>query len=363
MSVFLVPENQKKVWWYRFVYKGRLIRKSTRQANYQAAVDMENAHKTALAKGTAGIFERKPVPTLAEFLTKRIEPWAKVRPSWTWFRSGIQPLVAHNIRRMDLDSITTETIAGYAADRQAQGLKTGSINRELRVLRRVLRLAAEWGVIPQAPKVKMHGPDGRRERVVSDDEFERYLTSATPLLAEVAIVLHDTGLRPDECHRLDWADINFTTGRHGAMLIRCGKTKAARRRLPLTARVRTVLAKRWEEHGRPEEGWIFETATKTGHIDHSTVKKAHRKALKLSRVRPFLLYNLRHSFATRIAPHVDAWTLCKIMGWASLSVAMVYVHASEDQVLAAFSDLGSQENGQGEDSRLLADGTEYVEVL
>ena len=286
-----------------------------------------------------------------------------MRPSWTWFRSGIQPLLAHNIKRMELDAITTETIAGYAADRQAQGLKTGSINRELRVLRRVLRLAAEWGVIPQAPKVKMHGADGRRECVVGDEEFERYLICASPLLAEVAVVLHDTGMRPDECHRLDWADINFTTGRHGAMLIRCGKTKAARRRLPLTPQVRGVLEKRWEEHGRPEEGWIFEAATKTGHIDHSTLKKQHRKALKASKVRSFLLYNLRHSFATRIAPHVDASTLCKIMGWASLSVAMVYVHASEDQVLAAFSDMSGQENGHGEDSRLLADGTEYAEVL
>jgi hypothetical protein len=41
-------------------------------------------------------------------------------------------------------------------------------------------------------------------------------------------------------------------------------------------------------------------------------------------------------FATRIAPHADPWSLCKIMGWASLSVAMVYVHPQEDRVLAAF---------------------------
>jgi spore germination protein GerM len=60
MSVFLVPENQKKVWWNRFVYKGRLIRKSTRQANYKAAVDMENAPET-LAKGNAGSVSAAPI--------------------------------------------------------------------------------------------------------------------------------------------------------------------------------------------------------------------------------------------------------------------------------------------------------------
>jgi len=49
-----------------------------------------------------------------------------------------------------------------------------------------------------------------------------------------------------------------------------------------------------------------------------------------------VIYSLRRAFATRIAPYVDAWTLCKIMGWASLSVAMKYSHPSDEHVLAAF---------------------------
>ena len=68
-------------------------------------------------------------------------------------------------------------------------------------------------------------------------------------------------------------------------------------------------------------------------------QEAARKSVTDSKVRPFLLYSLRHSFATRIAPHVDAWTLCKIMGWSSLSVAMTYIHPSADRVLAAFEPL------------------------
>ena len=49
--------------------------------------------------------------------------------------------------------------------------------------------------------------------------------------AEVAIVLNETGLRPDECHRLEWSDIDL---RHNRLLVRHGKTKAARRSIPLT---------------------------------------------------------------------------------------------------------------------------------
>jgi hypothetical protein len=85
--------------------------------------------------------------------------------------------------------------------------------------------------------------------------------------------------------------------------------------------------------------------TRSGHIDHSTLKKQHCRALQLSGVRPFVLYSLRHSFATRIAPLVDAWSLCKIMGCSSLSVAMTYIHPSGDRVLDAFSGLGGHNFG------------------
>jgi integrase len=213
----------------------------------------------------------------------------------------------------------------------------GTVNRELRVARRVLRLAVEWGLLERAPQVQMLRGEKRRERVVSDEDFARYLTCASLLLSDVAVVLHDTGLRPDECHRLDWSDIALTNGRHGKLLVRHGKTAAARRELPMTPRVRQVLEARWDLAGRPAEGWLWPSPTKSGHIDHSTLKKQHRHALKLCGVRPFVLYSLRHSFATRVAPHVDAWTLCKIMGWSSLSVAMTYIHPSEDRVLNAFS--------------------------
>jgi Phage integrase family len=81
------------------------------------------------------------------------------------------------------------------------------------------------------------------------------------------------------------------------------------------------------------------------HRAHSTLKKQHSNALTVSGVRPFVIYSLRHSFATRIAPHVDAWTLCKIMGWSSLSVAMTYIHPSADRVLDAFSSVGGHKSG------------------
>jgi hypothetical protein len=68
--------------------------------------------------------------------------------------------------------------------------------------------------------------------------------------------------------------------------------------------------------------------------------------------------------ATRIAPHVDAWTLCKIMGWSSLSVAMTYIHSSEDRVLEAFAGLqGGQKRGTVSESEQLTAGADDAETI
>jgi integrase len=334
MKVF----KQNGVYHFRFMHRGKVVRKSTKQGDKRVAESMAAAEKTALAKGDIGLGEKPKVPTLAEFLRSRIQPWAQQQKATTatWYASGIKPLLAYEaIANRGLDQITSEHIAGYAAHRQSAHA-VGTINRELRVLRRCLRLAEEWGVIAKAPDVSMAGAEIRRERVVGDREFQKYLTCASPLLADVAIVLNETGLRPEECHRLEWSDIDF--GERGSLLIRHGKTAAARRRLPLTVNVRGIMESRWQAAGQPETGFVFPSASKSGHIEHWTLKKQHRIALKRSGVRPFLLYSLRHSFATRLglAPGMDAWTLCKIMGWSSLSVAMTYVHADNDRVLAAF---------------------------
>src|SRR5215469_7552502 len=103
--------------------------------------------------GNFGILQQKPMLTLADFLTQRIEPWARSRSAWSWYWSGIRPLLqAKSIAGIDLNEITSEAAAGYAAHRQSS-VVAGTMNRELRVLRRVLRLAVEWGLLTQAPKI------------------------------------------------------------------------------------------------------------------------------------------------------------------------------------------------------------------
>jgi integrase len=126
-----------------------------------------------------------------------------------------------------LDLITGEEAAGFAAHRQAKGLQVSTINSSLRVLRRVLRVAVEWGVIPAAPKIKLLRGERHRERVITPTEEAKHLAAAREPLSSIATVLVDSGMRPEECFRLRWESITWANGRHGAVLVTPGKTAAA----------------------------------------------------------------------------------------------------------------------------------------
>jgi integrase len=210
----------------------------------------------------------------------------------------------------------------------------------------MLRLAVEWGELQSAPTIKRLPGERHRERVVSYDEEARYLAAGSELLASIATVLIDTGMRPEECYRLRWDSITWMNGRNGTLLVTHGKTAAARRVLPMTPRVRAILESRWERTGKPLESWAWPAATLSGHVEPSSLKKQHRNALRLAGVRPFVLYSLRHTFLTRLGESgCDAWTLARIAGHSSIAISSRYVHPSEDAVLSAMSRLGGHKTG------------------
>jgi hypothetical protein len=97
MSIY----KRGEVYWYKFMWQGKLIRESTKQGNDKVAWQMEAAHRTSLAKGEVGIRDKKPVPTLSQFCSQRFEPWSRsnfekgCRSTWVWYRAGIRALLAY----------------------------------------------------------------------------------------------------------------------------------------------------------------------------------------------------------------------------------------------------------------------------
>jgi integrase len=356
MSIF----KRGRIYWYKFMWNGEMFRESTRQTNQNIARDMESAHRTSLAKGEVGIREKKAAPRFADFCEKRLAPWLESTTApKTWrdfYRVGLRAIANYRpLATPPVDQISNERAAEFAAHRRAQGAQVSTVNSSLRVLRRSLRLASEWGLLLTAPKIRMLPGELHREFVLSQQEEGLYLASAPEPLASVASVLAETGLRPEECYRLRWESITWANGRNGSLIVTHGKTTAARRSLPMTPRVRSTLRSRWESAGQPKEGWIWPALSRSGHIEPSSLKKQHSKALKLSGVRKFVLYSLRHTFLTRLGQSgCDTWTLARIAGHSSIAMSARYVHPSEDAVLVAVERLGGHNFGHRQEQLQLA---------
>ena len=345
MAIF----KRGKTYWFNFWWDGHHVQRSTRQGNPRVARQIEAAYRTRLAKGEVGLQPARPAPTFQEFASQVILPWAEkafaAKPkTFAWYRGGVRRLLeCAPIANPRLDEITGETVAAYVAHRLDHGLSVTGINRELQVLRRVLLLAVEWGRTAKAIKIKMLPGERPRDRVLTSEEEVAYLMAAPEPLKSYATLLVDSGLRPEEASRLRWEFVNFDNGLHGTVFNTHGKTKAARRLVPMTPRVREILRRLHESANRPTDGWVFPAPTKSGHAEPSTRRGPHRKALAASRVRPFVFYTLRHTFFTRLGEaNCDPWTMQQIGGWKNLSMSARYVHPNDDAVQRAFNSVAEQ---------------------
>ena len=335
-----------KTYWYKFMFRGELIRESTKQTNDKEARKQEAAHRLRLANGEVGIREKKAAPLFKDFCKEKIEPYAKGRGKTVWYGAGMRALLRYQqLANKPLDEILGDTASEFAAWRREQKVESCSINSNLRVLRRILRLAAEWRIITAAPKIELLEGEGRREHVVTPEEEMRYLAGIdSPLLEEVALTLFDTGMRPKELHCLGWDHVRWDSGgQYGSVLVIKGKSKAARRFIPMTKRLRAKLEAKWKSLGNPVAGWVWPAETKSGHINHCSCRRAHRAALKVSKVRPFVLYSLRHTFLTRLgASGIDVWTFMRIAGHSNIQQSLAYVHPDAETVVRAVEKFGKE---------------------
>lgn len=337
----------------KFMWQGELIRKSTRCTSAKDARTVEGKLRSELAKGNFGILDAKPRLTLAEFLKRDFKPFVETefqtKPnSMDYYIYGVQNLQASDLAALRLDQITGQHVTGYIA--QHGHLEASTINRDLRTLRRALSLAVEWGKLDRMPKVTLAKGEKKRDRVLTGTEADMYLAACPEPWRAVATVLLATGMRPGEAYTLDWRNI-LLNGSGGLIQITQGKTKAARRLLPMVPRLYQTLKARHEDQGSPTQGWVFPTGSASGHIQESSAKQWHAKALAalkearkknpdLPEIKSFAPYCLRHTALTWLADSgCDAFTLARIAGHSSIAITQRYVHPQAEAIERAFQKL------------------------
>lgn len=422
-------------YWYKFMHAGDLIRESTGQGNDRKARQLEAKHRTRLANQrdakeeaqrrlkcddvvlcdqcdkwgkaedahkrgghnfctnqcmTEWVKKHRKVPTLAEFLEDDFKPHVKVEhaekpKTRDYYNYGVELLLTAGMGDLLLNEINSKHATGYIAKKSE--LSPSTVNCGLRTLRRALNLAEKWGKLDRAPELTLAKGEKKRERIVTLADFLAYRELCRQPWKDVATVLYGTAMRPGEVYALRWEHV-LLNGSGGLIQIVEGKTKAAKRFLPMVAEVYITLTTRHADQKTPKMGWVFPAGSESGHLEESSAKHLHREAVEklesasralhewakqgssgdwvavvsaASKLAPEYLqrhagsiqdgwkgfepYCLRHSALTNLAASgCDAFTLARIAGHSSIQVTERYIHPQADAIERAFQSLADGHN-------------------
>jgi integrase len=327
------------VYWFDFWFQGQRLRESTGLPNKTAALRAEAIRKAELAEGRAGIHSKRQSPSLERFVTDEFLPWSKnehrAHPNThKRYQVSAKPLIEF-FGSIRLDAITAGLVEKFKVAR-AKDISPAGTNRDLAALRFMLNLAIRNGYLARNPvsdiRFLAEGPG--EMRIVSFEEQEGYLKAATPTLRDVGTLILETGMRPEEVFTIRKENVHLTDG---YVFVPTGKTRFARRNLPLTKAAAAVLQRRMQE---VKGEYLF---TKVGDVSSRlvSVQKWHDAALQKCSLK-FRLYDLRHTFGSRSAmAGVDLATLKELMGHSKVSTTMRYIHPTPQHKREALLKLES----------------------
>jgi integrase len=216
-------------------------------------------------------------------------------------------------------------------------VKPATVNRELACLRAMFNHAIKGNEALKNPISKTGAKslpeDNEQTRVLTFEEERAYLAAATPLLRDVATLMLQTGCRPSEIYQIQPKNVHIA---EGYLFNPYGKTKAAKRRIALTAAAKIVLFRRMAECEGP---YLFPHDTDPKR-PVPKVNDAHDRAVRDSGIAPARLYDLRHTWATRaVEAGIDLVTLAAMLGHSKINMVLRYAHPSQAHQTSAMGKL------------------------
>ncbi len=366
----LYKQHNGKAWSMRFVFEGRRIERSTGYTNKRKAEAYAEAFRTKLRNEGVGFLEKRDYPTFKQAIADFVE-WSASRQKKNTtirYKTASKALIAHfgNIRvnliaKPQIESFITRrrsqfsTVSGRRSKtgrpkRTKKKISNATVNRELACLKKMCSNLIADGVLTSNPArfVDFLIEENESGRVLNKEEELHYLSCASQPLRDYAILLIETGLRPAELCRLAVRDVCIDVEKP-YLIVKDGKTKAARRSIPLSKRATEVLTKRvTNSKGK----FIFpggrggsdpnNPAVKFNNAHYGTLKRSKINGANRSGTEGFCtLYSFRHTFATRFLERRpgDLLTLAALLGHSSLRMVMRYAHPSDNHKFEAIRSM------------------------
>lgn len=333
MSLFKRKRKGKelKYWQYLFYLHGKRFSGSTGETNRRDAERVEARKRVAAEQGDP---LKPPKPKLMRDFIGEFAEWVKAtsrRPkSISDYLNGCRLILRTPLAGMRIDHVTEDDIEVTKFHDSPY-----STNCARRTLRRAFHVALRRQELRSIPAIRLVDAPSRDRMVTEEDEsrllaaiehaatLRRYKKRPPSPLGDILKIMLDSGMRNGEVVRMQIEHIDWRIGRYFNPK---GKTKRARRMVPLSERVLTLLGTRCQER---REGWVFPSMkTASGHLELRGLQKHFRIiARQLGLPEQLKLYCARHTFGTITMDEVRNPALVQaVMGHESIATTMKYLH-------------------------------------
>ncbi len=319
----------RKMWWMSYTVHGVPHYESCHTHNRREA---ERILRTRLGEIAQGRYH-PPVTTRSPLLSA----WSKefletVRDENTRrrYQSSIRNLVSF-FPKARVAEISPRDIETFKQSRLASGAGPATVNRDLAVLRRMLKIAAQQRFIGETPFTSVEFLEERKYRrqphVLTFDQQNKILSVAPPRIRLLVVLGTETGMRTGEMLSLRWKDVDTE---NDVIHVRRSKTLAGIRAVPISGYCKAELL-RWRNLLGPEfSEWIFPNLSNKRHPLQGG-RRSWVSALKKAGIPYFPIYNLRHTFASRLsAAGASPITVAQMLGHSSTGIVMTYAKAIDE---------------------------------
>lgn len=216
------------------------------------------------------------------------------------------------IRRQDVQRYITQRSGNASAY---------SIQKELNVMKHLLRLAVEWELIPFNPAQGVKSPrvPAGRVRYLQPTELHVVVSACPEWLRPIVALGVLTGMRRGELLALRWLDVDLA---HGRVMLPHTKNGDSRV-VYLCDGARDVLRSLPREHVTSLVDHLFASITP------DQVTTAFRRACRNVEIADFRFHDLRHTAASWLRMSgADIHTVAQLLGHKDLRMAARYQHLS-----------------------------------
>ena len=234
---------------------------------------------------------------------------------------------------MQLGNIRRTDVQQYVTKRSGE-VSSGSVVKELNVLKHLMGLAVEWELIPFSPtlKIKAPRPPAGRVRYLQPTELRAVLAACPEWLRPIAGLAAFTAMRRGEVLGLRWLDVDLNGGR-----ILLPQTKNGDARVVyLNELASQVVKSQWSEDVKSTDR-VFPLVD---YCSADNISKGFVAVCRRLKIEDFSFHDLRHTCASWLRMQgADIHTVAQLLGHRDLRMATRYQHLSPEFLSTAVGRL------------------------